>query len=274
MSRNRDWTRAVLAVALTLALAVLVAFALGALTAASRAAEATDFSWNGTLSAGQTLEIRGINGEVRAEAAAGKTASVTATKTARRSDPSKVRIHVEKHADGVTICAVYPRRDGTPGRDCRDGQKDIGDNDVAVDFRVQLPEGVRLVARTVNGKIVGRGLASVVEATTVNGSVELSTSLEAEASTVNGSIETSLGAADGKDPLVFSTVNGSITLELERGAGMEIEASTVNGRISTDLPITVRGKIGKHSLKGTIGKGGRTVKLSTVNGSIRLQVSD
>ena len=33
---------------------------------------------------------------------------VTATKTGRKSNPAEVEIRVVEHAEGVTICAVYP----------------------------------------------------------------------------------------------------------------------------------------------------------------------
>jgi len=74
------------------------------------------------------------------------------------------------------------------------------------------------------------------------------------------------------EPLDFSTVNGSITLELPEDAGAEVTAKSVNGGIETDFPILVQraGFVGR-SLHGTIGRGGPRLELSTVNGSIRLR---
>jgi hypothetical protein len=280
MIRNHEWARVLLALALTLALGLALAFAVGALAAPAAAApaaaaaksSAVDFSWNGALTAGQTVTIRGINGGIHAELAPGGQASVTARKKAHRSDPDKVRIVAEKNGDGVTICVLYPDRQGRTGDDCGSTHnQDTGKNDVSVDFQVRLPKGVRLSSHTVNGSLDGQGLASEVVANTVNGSVHLSTSLSAEVSTVNGSIETSVGSLDGKGSLEFSTVNGSIVLKLAKDVGAEVEASTVNGHLSTDFPLTVSGKFGPRSIRGTIGAGGRTVKLSTVNGDIRLE---
>jgi len=45
----------------------------------------------------------------------------------------------------------------------------------------------------------------------------------------------------------------------------------VNGDLVTDFPLLVTGKFGPRHLHGTIGKGGRQLSLSTVNGSIRLR---
>lgn len=287
MMRDREWARVLVVLALTLALGLALALVVGALAAPAEAAAAAqagpsaagaadlDFSWSGTLRAGQTIAIRGVNGGVHAEPATGGEAAVTANKKAHHSDPDKVRIVAEPGPDGVTICVLYPDRQGRTDGGCdSDRDSHVGKNDVSVDFRVRLPRGVRLAAHVVNGSIEGHGLASEVTANTVNGAIRLSTSATAEATTVNGAIETALGSLDGKGALAFTTVNGSIVLRVGRGAGAEIEASTVNGGISTDFPLTVSGGIGPRSIHGTIGGGGRTVKLTTVNGSIRLERFD
>src|SRR4051812_21526244 len=67
-----------------------------------------DFQWQGRIAQGSAIEIKGVNGNVRAEAATGDQVEVVATKRARRSDPESVRIQVVEHGGGVTICAVYP----------------------------------------------------------------------------------------------------------------------------------------------------------------------
>jgi len=88
---------------------------------------------------------------------------------------------------------------------------------------------------------------------------------------VNGSISASIGAERWPQALEFSTVNGGITLELPAEPNADLSASTVNGSISTDFPLTVRGKFGRRSVHGTLGKGGTDLNLSTVNGRIRLR---
>ena len=77
----------------------------------------------------------------------------------------------------------------------------------------------------------------------------------------------------GHEALDFHTVNGSITLELGGLVNADLKAATVNGGIETDFPVTVRraGFMG-HRLRGTIGRGGPQLDLSTVNGSIRLRL--
>ena len=50
-----------------------------------------DFRWSGRVDAGDAIEIKGINGEVRAMAASGSEVEVTAVKRGgRRGDPADV----------------------------------------------------------------------------------------------------------------------------------------------------------------------------------------
>jgi hypothetical protein len=242
----------------------------------SASAGAPDFEWSLDLAAGRTLEIKGVNGWIHAEPAAGRRAEVTAVKRARRSDPEDVKIEVVPHADGVTICAVYPgprwgrKGECAPGRG---GHNDTRNNDVQVDFTVRVPAGVRLGARTVNGAVVAESLDGPVEAVTVNGSIEVSSRGPVEATTVNGSIRAEIGAL-GADDVGFTTVNGGITLKFAESVNARLRASTVNGDIETDLPVTVQGRFSRRRLEGTLGKGGPEIRAETVNGSIRLRQRD
>src|SRR3989449_9251216 len=83
----------------------------------------------------------------------------------------------------------------------------VRDNDVTVDFTVRVPAGVRFLGKTVNGEVEAAVGSSDVEATTVNGSIRISTTGYAEAQTVNGEIAASLGRATWSDALEIRTVN-------------------------------------------------------------------
>jgi DUF4097 and DUF4098 domain-containing protein YvlB len=243
------------------------------LAALQGTAQDPEFRWTGNLAAGKTLEVRGINGNVSAAATSGRGASVTALKRSRRSDISSVEIRVEEHADGVIICAVYPAQrdnEGCSERRHRNG-RDNDNNDVSVNFTVQVPAGVKFVGRTVNGNVEANGLGADASISTVNGNVEVSTSGMAEATTVNGNVNVTVGRADWAGSAEFHTVNGDVTVALPGSASTEVTASTVNGDISTDFPLTVQGRFGPRRLSGTIGRGGRTLSLKTVNGSIAIE---
>lgn len=214
-------------------------------------AATADFHWKGTVATGQTFEVNGLNGPVRVVESNGGEVSVKALRKGRRSDPNEVRIEVVPHAGGVTVCAVYPSADARPN-ECKPGnagKNNVRDNDVHVEFEVQLPRGVHLVAKTVNGNVEARHIGGDVKANTVNGQIVVE---------AKGSVEA-------------RTVNGGITLELPADAGAAVSARVTNGQIESELPLTVRGRIDRRQLDATIGNGGRELKLQTVNGSIRIR---
>jgi Putative adhesin len=243
------------------------------LGASLQLAAQSDFQWHGALTTGQTLEIKGINGDIRAAPSVSTEAAVTAAKTAQRSNPAEVRIEVVPHAGGVTICAVYPDVPGEQPNRCEPGPNSRSrtkNNDTAVRFDVQVPVGVTFVGRTVNGGVEGESLNGDAEGHTVNGSVRLATSGTASGNTVNGSLTLTMGRTDWRDEAKFSTVNGSITLRLPAFLSANLHASTVNGDIESDFPITATGTINRRRIDGTIGSGGQPLTLSTVNGSVKL----
>jgi hypothetical protein len=241
-------------------------------------AGAEDFRWHGALSDGKTLEVKGVNGNIDAALASGDEAEVVAVKRAKRSNPDSVEIRVVEHADGVTICAIYPSRAAHRTRDCdtAHGGMNADDNDVEVRFTVRVPQGVTFRGRTVNGGIQAEGLAAPVDVETVNGDVRLGAEGSARAQTVNGSIRASLARAAGSDPLEFETVNGSIELALPADLDADLRAETVNGDIQSDFPLDSRSSRRDGpptSARGRLGSGGRSLKLETVNGSIEVRKS-
>lgn len=253
-------------------------FALLATTLVATPALSQDsWNWRKAVAAGKTLEIKGINGDIRAVAATGNEVEVLARKSARRSDLESVTIKVVEHAGGVTICAMYPTPRGKQENECqpgRGGRMNNNNNDVEVVFEVRVPRGVAFTGRTVNGSIRATGMTADVVGTTVNGSVRVATTGLAGASTVNGEVDVTMGRANWSNELDFSTVNGSITLTMPENVSADVEASTVNGSFDSDWPMTVRGKFGPKRIRGQIGTGGRELTLSTVNGNIDLRKSN
>ena len=63
----------------------------------------------------------------------------------------------------------------------------------------------------------------------------------------------------------------SMAAEFTGDLDADIELSTVNGRFATDWPVTITGRIDPRRLRATLGKGGRRIKLSTVNGNVELR---
>jgi len=130
------------------------------------------------------------------------------------------------------------------------GGVNVQNNDVRVDFMVRVPAGVRLVANTVNGDIQAEGLRSDVQAGTVNGRLNIQTA---------GFVSNA------------ATVNGDIELDLPGDLNAEFHATMVNGQVDSDFPIVVTGRFNRRNLTGRIGSGGPDLRVSTVNGNVRLQ---
>ena len=258
---------------------VMIAVALAALASiqpARSVAQTRDWDWKGQIKRGDIIEIRGVNGSVRAERTSGDEVEVVARLRAEDDDPNEIRMEVVQHSGGVTICALYPDTDEDRPNECQlrgRGRNNVKHNDVNVDFTVRVPAGVRFSGWTVNGGVEARNIDGDVVAHAVNGDIDVSSSGLVKASTVNGSITASMGRSDWDGVLDFSTVNGSVTLEFPEDLNCEMRVSTVNGSISSDFNITVKGKFSPRSLKGTIGSGGRDLVVKTVNGSIHIRRS-
>lgn len=267
------------------AVAALAALALGYAVVASRTnvsaavprvaaqQQGNEFRWREALAAGKVIEIKGVNGNVEATPSSSGEVEVVAVKSSRRSNPDEVRIEVVRHSEGVTICAVYPNAGGRANT-CEPGSRghmSVRNNDTEVSFTVRVPSGVRFDGRTVNGRVDANNLTADVEATTVNGDVEVTTTGMASAKTVNGSITVVMGRADWNGDMEFKTVNGSIDISMPATLSAEVEAKTLNGSISSDFPLTVQGTFSRRHLTGTIGGGGRTLQLETVNGSVNIR---
>jgi opacity protein-like surface antigen len=233
-----------------------------------------DFTWKGTIPAGKWITIQDMNGDVDVVASTGTEVEVTAHKHWRRGDPEDVRIEVVKGGAGgdVMICALW--FDARCDENGIHNDRHWGDrrNDVAVDFTVKLPKGVRAHMATVNGSLHIDGAGAEVEASTVNGGIRVTTaSGPVNATTVNGGIDVDMHTLSGDDDMRFETVNGSISVDVPAALDAELEMSTVNGGFDSDFPLSLSGRINPHHIRATIGKGGRRLVMRTVNGGITLR---
>jgi hypothetical protein len=228
-----------------------------------------EFHWTGKLPAEDVVVIKNINGDINATGSSNTDEiEVTAEKTGEGAED--VKIQVVKLNDGILICALYPGffNSGNCESDSHFGNNH---NHAKVMFTVHMPQNLRFTGKSVNGGVNVTSMGRYVEATSVNGSIRVSTQSWASATSVNGSIEARIGRTDWSGNLEFKTVNGSITLALPANASTEVDFKSVNGRLDSDFPLTVQGSIGVHSVHGTLGGGGRSLEIKTVNGSGELR---
>ena len=232
------------------------------------------WQWRGRVTRSQQVWIRNTNGPVQVVQGTGDTLDVTAEKSWRNSQPAAVELVPVTSERGVTICALWAARERRCGPGGEYQMSHVRKNDVAVRFTVHLPRGVKVDVSTVNGDVAIEGAAAPVAATTVNGKILVHTSVgPVRANTVNGSVEAAMDALTGGD-IELETVNGAVTAVLPSRLNAVVDAATVNGRVETDFPLAVTGKISPRHVRGTIGSGGMTLKLNTVNGSVTIRRAD
>jgi hypothetical protein len=226
-----------------------------------------EFHWSGKLAADQLVQIKGVNGNIDAEAGGEDQIEVTAEKSG--PDADRVKIQVVANGDGVVICAIYPGS----SESCSPGwhASHVRGSDTKVHFTVHMPKNLRFSGQNINGDVSAKGMGRLVHGESINGSVRVSTSAWAEAETVNGSIEARMGNADWSGTLSFKSVNGSVRVELPDDLNADVRFKSLNGHISSDFPITISGSFIGQSAKGRIGNGGRDLSIETVNGSVELK---
>ena len=235
------------------------------LATVSAFAEITPYHWRGSVATGRAVEVLSVNGDLIAEGYDGHEVQVTATAKLDEAGPTvPVGVRTVNTDKGVTVCAVMPQSEPDNAAECAKG-------DVKVNFNVRVPRGVGVIGRTVNGHIEVQHLDADVEAYTVNGRIDISTSASAQARTVNGSITAALGKPFSEGAhREFSTVNGSIVLKLPARSATHVRAQTVNGRVSTAFRLRNGRADNEKLIEGAIGAGGGKLKLKTVNGSIQV----
>lgn len=219
------------------------------------------------------FELINVNGRITAEPAEGAEVIVEGRKTVKgRSDEaakellSKLEIREEVGDSTVRVESRPPRISGF--------------NSHQIEWSVKVPKGVTVDLRTVNGGVRLNNLANEIHAKTTNGGIKgenIDASL-IEASAVNGGVEINLGSPlDASDSIELETVNGGVQLGLPADSKATIAARCVNGGVNVDdLDITKDGDADandyerRRRLNGTMNGGGAKVNLNTTNGGIRL----
>src|SRR6267378_755782 len=191
--------------------------------AAPGATQVNNFHWSGVVERGNIVDIRGVNGSVRAVASGDGLVHVDAVSRVHRSDPQRVDIKVLEHDTGVTICAIHPRLSGASDLyDCvrgADRRSAVAlENDPKIDFVVGVPASVRFSASTASAGVEVQGLQSEVNIATISGRVSIQRTGRVTASST------------------VTTVNGDVVLQLPTTAGAEVHASTVSGDLRSDFP--------------------------------------
>jgi len=214
------------------------------------------------LKSGNSVTVHNVNGRIVIEAWDQEKVEVHAIKTAHGYDGrdaeenlKRVEVVFDASPNEVKIDTRYPSTFHWGG---------------GVEYSLRVPRKASLNLRTTNGSIQVSDVQGQIELQSTNGSVSaenIGGSLRA--STTNGKVSATFTQFSDQG-IRLSTTNGGIELALPDDVNANITARTTNGSIKTDFPITTRGTVGRHSLDGTLGKGGAAINLHTTNGGIRI----
>jgi DUF4097 and DUF4098 domain-containing protein YvlB len=201
-----------------------------------------------------------------------------------KEDVAAIEVKAEQTGNHIEISVTQPKRDlglfftnrsaklivSVPASSDVAARSGDGSIDVeGVAGHVQLRSG--------DGSIRGRMLGGDVDANTGDGSIKLDGKLTGvRVRTGDGSV--TIRAESGSAPSAdwdIVTGDGSVTLEVPDGFGAELDAHTGDGGIHMqDVTLSnVTGNVGKNSLRGRLGAGGRAVRVRTGDGSITLKRS-
>ncbi|HEY2027005.1 MAG TPA: DUF4097 family beta strand repeat-containing protein, partial [Gemmatimonadaceae bacterium] len=213
---------------------------------------------------GRALEIDGrTNGSVHVVGWDGDSVRVTARLQAwgeSAADAERTLKEVRITSDGRSVRADGPT-EGTGHR-----------SSWSVSYVVGVPRQFDLSLDAHNGSLSVTGVAGRLDLRTTNGSVALAdVNGDVHARTQNGSLNVELaGTAWQGTGLDAETQNGSVRLLVPDRYAAQLETGTVNGRINTDFPVTLQGRLSRQQLSIPLNGGGKTLRVTTTNGSVRI----
>lgn len=148
-------------------------------------------------------------------------------------------------------------------------QLDTGDGNIRV-FEV----AGELRAHTGDGSVRLDRVDGRIDVETGDGTIEVDGKLESvRLHTGDGSV--TLRAATGSrmsDNWDIHTGDGSVGVELPEPFNADLDVHTNDGRISVDT-LQVKGEVGKRTVRGQLGEGGRTLRVTSGDGTITLSRS-
>ncbi len=134
--------------------------------------------------------------------------------------------------------------------------------------------GGSLVADTAGGGISVKTFSGSAKVETSGGGITIDdVTGEIDGSTSGGTINARI-VSPLNDSIRLETSGGGINLKTLAAAKFHLDARTSGGSVSSDLPVVFEGKKERDQLVGDVNGGGKTVKLRSSGGGIRVRKAD
>jgi hypothetical protein len=121
------------------------------------------------------------------------------------------------------------------------------------------------------GSVVARNIGGDIDASSSGGGVKIE---EAHGAVVAGSsggpVRVGFAAGNASGGHLHSS-GGGVTAWLDSGVALTIDAHSSGGRVSCDVPVTVRGKLSRNTVRGQLNGGGPVLKLRSSGGGIHIE---
>ena len=279
---------------------------------AQNAVDAATFDWAGAIPSGATLRIADVDGNITVSRSTSDQVQVHGARTHVLAGGRALVFDVVKVGDDITICARHPGGECTAEGEHGDGFRIVQvKKSPQADFVVQLPAGVKLAAKTSDGRVDIKDAGADVEARSGDGAIHINGAAgEVDASSGDGDIildavkggvkahtgdghirvtaasgplglksgdgdiEVHLAALADGQRITAHTGDGNVTLYLPSSFTGNLDASTGDGAIESDFPVAVVGRMSPHHLRGAIGNAGAgagQVSISTGDGDVHLK---
>ncbi|NNE65109.1 MAG: DUF4097 family beta strand repeat protein [Pyrinomonadaceae bacterium] len=214
------------------------------------------------------VSLSNINGEVEVTGWDRPEVNLVTTKIASsRERLDDVDVKVTSRQDYFNVEVDYKKRKG----------KWVKNERLQVNFKLMVPRTALVdEIESVNGSVKVSSLSNTIKVSAVNGAVR-GTGLTGKVNlaTVNGSVLATFETLPADSDVRLSTVNGSTQIFLPSNSDATVKADSLNGAITNDFGLKVKkGKYVGRDLYGSIGAGTTNVRLTTVNGSIKIRRND
>ncbi|NQT00886.1 MAG: DUF4097 family beta strand repeat protein [Planctomycetes bacterium] len=218
-----------------------------------------------SLAPGSTLALENDVGSITIEGQDVTNCDVTATITVKaptekeaKELAEKVKIELVQNGNTLTVKTTKPRKKRR--------------RSISISFNITVPKQTALQISSDVGEIRLSNITENIKAQTDVGKIscqEISGDIDLKVDVGKVNVVYSKTAPAACNVTIKTDV-GSIDITTPPECSAAVQADTDVGSITTDMPLTIKGKVGKN-LQGTIGAGEGKLYLKTDVGSIRIR---